>query len=71
MNKVAPPVSAEAAIQRPSVMIEKFATSLGTASNEFLDLNHTSKFMSLVSLMLPQFARDAGIEVRRTAESGH
>ena len=33
-------------------MIEKFAGGLG----EFLDLNHTSKPMILVSLMIPKFA---------------
>ena len=54
-----------------SVMIEKFATSRGTVSSEFLDLNHTSKIMILVSLLIPKFARDASIEVKRTSESGH
>ena len=39
--------------------------------SEFLDLNHTSKNINLVSLMIPKFARDAGGEVRRTSESGH
>jgi hypothetical protein len=39
--------------------------------SEFLDLNHTSKFMILVSLMIPKFARDAGGKDRRTSESGH
>jgi hypothetical protein len=52
-------------------MIEKFATSRGAASSEFLDLNHTSKFMILVSLLIPKFAQNAGIEVRRTSELGH
>jgi hypothetical protein len=47
-------------------MIEKFATSRGTASSEFLDLNHTSKFMILVSPLIPKFARDTSIEVWRT-----
>ncbi len=51
---------------RASVMIEKFATPRGTVSSEFLDLNHTSKPMILVSLLIPKFARDASIEVRRT-----
>ncbi|OJU24266.1 MAG: hypothetical protein BGN89_17270 [Alphaproteobacteria bacterium 64-6] len=41
-----------------SVMIEKFATDRGQASSEFLDLNHTSKIMFLVSLLIPKFARD-------------
>jgi len=55
----------------PSVMIEKFATSSGSASSEFLDLNHTSKTMILVSLLIPKFARDTSIQARRTSESGH
>ena len=52
-------------------MIEKFATFRGTASSEFLDLNHTSKIMILVSLLIPKFARDTSNEVGRTSESGH
>jgi len=52
-------------------MIEKFAEYRGTVSSEFLDLNHTSKLMTLVSLVIPKFARDASIYVRRTSESGH
>jgi hypothetical protein len=39
--------------------------------SEFLDLNHTSKFIILVSLLIPKFAQDVGFEVRRTSESGH
>ncbi len=54
-----------------SVMIEKFARSRGSVPSEFLDLNHTSKSMFLVSLLLPKFATDASIEVRRTSEPGH
>ncbi len=54
-----------------SVMIEKFATPRGTSSSEFLDLNHTSKFRFLVSLLIPKFARDASIKVWRTSGSGH
>jgi FdhD protein len=54
-----------------SVMIEKFAGSRGAVSSEFLDLNHTSKFRFLVSLLIPKFARDASIKVLRTSESGH
>jgi hypothetical protein len=53
------------------MMIEKFATSSGTVSSEFLDLNHTSKTLMLVSLLLPKFARDTGIKVWRTSETGH
>jgi hypothetical protein len=37
-------------------MIKKFASAGREVSNEFLDLNHTSKFMILVSLMLSKFA---------------
>ena len=54
-----------------SVMIEKCATSRGTVSSAFLDLHHTSKIMIRVSLLIPKFARDASIEVRRTSEAGH
>ena len=52
-------------------MIEKFAIADGTAPSEFLDLNHTSYSMILVSLLIPKFARDTSAEVRRTSESGH
>ena len=52
-------------------MIEKFAGAGGKVGSEFLDLNHTSKSMILVSLMIPRFARDPRIEHRRTSESGH
>ncbi len=55
----------------PSVMSKKFATSSGSASSEFLDLNHTSETVILVSLLIPKFARDTSIEARRTSESGH
>ncbi len=52
-------------------MIEKFAIIKGTGSSEFLDLNHTSKAVILVSLMIPKFARDPSIELWRTSELGH
>ena len=39
-------------------MIEKFAGAGGEEMSEFLDLNHTSKSMILVSLMIPKFAPD-------------
>ena len=51
-----------------SVMIEKFAGVRGLVRSEFLDLNHTSKPIILVSLLIPKFARDAGGKVRRTSE---
>ncbi len=37
-------------------MIAKFAIMSGKVSSEFLDLNHTSKSLFLVSLMIPKFA---------------
>jgi hypothetical protein len=52
-------------------MIEKFAIVSGEGSSEFLDLNHTSKPMLLVSLKIPKFAPGPGSELRRTSESGH
>jgi hypothetical protein len=39
-----------AAVIFSSVMIEKFARSCGSVRSQFLDLNHTSKSMFLVSL---------------------
>jgi hypothetical protein len=52
-------------------MIEKFAEDRGMGWSEFLDLNHTSNSMSLVSLTIAKSARDAGGEVWRTSQSGH
>ena len=52
-------------------MIEKFAGARGTVQSEFLDLNHTSNSIILVSLWIPKFAREAETELRRTSESGH
>ena len=52
-------------------MIEKFAVTSTTESSEFLDLNHTSKAMFLVSLMIQKFAREPSVELWRTSESGH
>ncbi len=52
-------------------MIEKFAKARGTLCREFVDLNHISKIMTLVSLLLPKFARDTSIEIKRTSEPGH
>src|SRR5262245_31811866 len=54
-----------------SVMIEKFAGARGLVRSEFLDLNHTSKPMILVSLVIPKFAPEPGVEHRRTSKSGH
>jgi hypothetical protein len=53
------------------VMIEKFAVISGEASSEFLDLNHTTDFTFLVSLMIPKFAPGPSHELWRTSESGH
>jgi hypothetical protein len=52
-------------------MIEKFAGICRTSWSEFLDLNHTSKIMILVSPWIPKFAPGPSIEIRRTSESGH
>ena len=52
-------------------MIEKFAGARGMPRSEFLDLNHTSKKMILVSLMIPKFAGEPRIAHRRISESGH
>jgi hypothetical protein len=52
-------------------MIEKFAGICGGALSEFLDLNHASKQIILVSLMLPKFAPASGAKLRRTSEAGH
>jgi len=51
-------------------MIEKFVKSRGKTSSEFLD-HHTIKSRILVSLLIPTFARDTSIEVKRTSEAGH
>jgi hypothetical protein len=56
---------------RASVMIEKFAGARSSPLSEFLDPNHTSNSMILVSLMIPKFAPEPSIERRRTSESGH
>jgi hypothetical protein len=52
-------------------MIEKFAIMSGSVSSEFLDLNHTTKSMTLVSLMLPKLAPKSNRELRRASEAGH
>ena len=52
-------------------MIEKFAIMSGEVSSEFLNLNHTSKSIILVPLMIPKFAPGPSSELWRTSESGH
>jgi hypothetical protein len=54
-----------------SVMIEKFACMNGWVASEFLDLNHTSKSIPLVSLVIPKFAPGPSRKLWRTSESGH
>ncbi len=43
-------------------MIDKFAVARGTYESEFLDLNHTSSTMTLVSLLIAKFASGPSIE---------
>jgi len=43
-------------------MIEKFAIASRAHESEFLDLNHTSSSMILVSLLIPKFARVPSIK---------
>jgi hypothetical protein len=52
-------------------MIAKFAIMSGKVSSEFLDLNHTTQSLILVSLMIPKFAPGPSRELGRTSESGH
>ncbi len=52
-------------------MIEKFVILSGKGSSEFLDLNHTSKSMFLVSLMIPKFAPSPAASTGELSESGH
>jgi len=52
-------------------MIGKFAAVRSLVLSEFLDLNHTSKLVILVSLMISKFAPEPGVERRRTSKSGH
>ena len=51
-------------------MIEKFAGVCDMVLSEFLDLNHTSNAMTLVSLMISKFAPKPGVEHRQTSKSG-
>jgi hypothetical protein len=52
-------------------MIEKFAISSGQVQSEFLDLNHTSKSMILVSPVILKFALGPSCKRKRTSELGH
>jgi hypothetical protein len=52
-------------------MIQRFAIMGGGVSSDFLDLNHTRKYLPLVSLMIPKFAPATSREHWRTSESGH
>ncbi len=52
-------------------MIEKFAINSDKVSSEFLDLNHATQSLILVSLMIPKFAPGPTRELGRTSESGH
>jgi hypothetical protein len=52
-------------------MIEKFAYVRRMPVSEFLDPNHPSNTMIPVFLVVARFARDLGIELRRTSEAGH
>jgi hypothetical protein len=52
-------------------MIEKFACARGRTMSEFLDLNHTSNFEILVSLMIPKLAHEPSVKLMRASESGH
>ena len=52
-------------------MIEKFSVDRGQVQSEFLDLNHTSKSVLLVPLIIPKFALEPSLELWRTSEWGH
>jgi hypothetical protein len=52
-------------------MIAKFAIIGCKVPSEFFDLNHTSKSMILVFLMIPKFAADHSCEFWRTSETEH
>jgi hypothetical protein len=52
-------------------MIQKFAATSGQLLSEFLDLNHTSKILILMSLLFPKFARNTSGKWWRTSETGH
>jgi hypothetical protein len=52
-------------------MIEKLADVRRMPVSEFLDPNHPSNTMIPVFLVVAKFARELGIELRRTSEAGH
>jgi len=52
------------------VTIEKFAYACRMPVSGFLDLSHASNIRILVSLVVAKFARDLGIELRRTSQPG-
>jgi hypothetical protein len=52
-------------------MVEKFTGVRDMLLSEFLDLNHTSKSMILVSPVISKFAPQPSVERRRTSKSGH
>src|SRR6185312_10291048 len=54
-----------------ALRVSLLAERRGEVASEFLDRNHTSKFMILASLLTPKFAPEASFEVWRTSESGH
>jgi hypothetical protein len=53
------------------IQIEKSASFRAARTVDVLDLNHTRETMLLVSLLIPKFAWDASLEVKRTSETGH
>jgi len=58
-------------MREASVTIEKCPIMSRCVSSEFLDLNLTSNFMILMSLMIPKFAPDPSRKLWRTSEAGH
>ena len=52
-------------------MIAKFAIIIGQVTSEFRDLNRTSNYLLLVSLMMPKFALGSSCGLWRTSASGH
>jgi hypothetical protein len=52
-------------------MIANFAIIIGKVASDFRDLNRTSKYVLLVSVMMPKFALGPSSELWRTSTSGH